>query len=582
MLRSQVARYGFLLRWVFRDALWPRRSRVLLVLGGMALGLSAQGAVIGGVIGYARLIEDGGAVQILGRTWEARESVVLLAGVVVVAACMLWASAGLLLFGRRGAIQLDSDYEQHCSQRALTLLSSSIVTSAALDPPTMRSAQAVIQRIPREFGRFLRIVLFGMQPILTSLAAGVALLWVDAGLTLIVLFIVGFGAIWLYRINLRAVAYTKAQTKYTPQSAQARKQLLQRHIQTPQEDPAGVVSEVSALFSSVESRRTADAYVGRIAVLEHATYSSRVVSAVVLGAVVVVQGVEILGSQAGFSTLVLYVVALRFFLNGTVQAGRTLTSINRFFPPASTYATFVDEATRLQGPVLHVPRSTMTLPIPCLSDADSGALELSLPTSVSLLSSAPLSGFTIGRLARAGMTDQMRANGVWFHTKPSFRDGASLAQLYGLDSAYGVRAFADDLDESSARHLVAEGTLGADPWNPIAPETYARLPSQLHRRLAARAADRRGAGVIVAPSETLSFLAPETLSGARVSVRHCRELSGAAELDDVVLVDDGEAVVGWLPRADMDELDNELRTLFDSPQDERQDDTDLELDDDDF
>ena len=70
--------------------------------------------------------------------------------------------------------------------------------------------------------------------------------------------------------------------------------------------------------------------------------------------------------------------------------------------------------------------------------------------------------------------------------------------------------------------------------------------------------------------------------GARVSVRHCRELSGAAELDDVVLVDDGEAVVGWLPRADMDELDNELRTLFDSPQDERQDDTDLELDDDDF
>ena len=439
-IAEQVRRYGRISKWLWADAIWRFKWPAIGVVLAAAGGVAAQGAVLGALVQYGRALENDTTVAMFGRSVPARSSVELLYGVVAIVVLLLTIAAFLQYLGRAGGVRLDGRYESLVAGRALEWLHATPLSGACLTPCTMEEAQYVVQGAPREMGRLLRISLQMTTPVVTVIASGVALFLLDWGLTLLVLVLSAVTAGLLYRVNLSAVAHTRAQVKYNPLASRRKKDLL-RAWATRWGDRDTLQSDVAEVMDHLEVRRAKEAYVNRIAVVDSATLMTRGVAAVTIGLVTAVLGARIVESQTGFSTLVLYVLALRIFLNSITNTGRTFTSINRFYPGLRRYASFA-LCVRSQ-PTTAVTGDPLRLFVPHLVTTTTGAP--SLTRDFTVLSNAAADRYLLGRVAQAtNMVGAVDANAARLLARPTTATGAtSLRDHYGLPGSFGSNELAE-------------------------------------------------------------------------------------------------------------------------------------------
>lgn len=395
---ERVRRYFTLLGWLSRDALWRFRRPVWVVIGAGLAGVSLQGSAIGVALLYARAVEVGDpvTVPILGQTFDPRADVALLFGAVVGAGLLMTAAAALTFWARNTGIAADRRYVRFATQRVLGLVSHlpdfrCPQASGGLHPRLITQ----LQRDIRYTGRILRILLRSVSAIVTAVVALVAVLLVNAALTAVVVALTAVAGYWLYRVSARGAAHSMTFERHMGGARTDRSEVIAALGSQP--DPLPADAPELNLVDRVPYRRYLDAYYGRIRSTEWSELVTLTLTAVALVVILLIEGLSILRGDSSFTALILYLVALRYFLNGVVRTGRLAVSINRFYPQARRHMLFVTEATTATQPRPPVALGGLRTRVPGLDrSAEDPWIE---PGSViGLIHPGPLDRYTVAQV----------------------------------------------------------------------------------------------------------------------------------------------------------------------------------------
>lgn len=121
---KSTARYLNLLRWFVRDSIGRYPGWVLLIAVMSFAGVFFQVSAISQILYYAKLINSGKELALMGHTFEPRTSVKLLAlaaGGIFLAISL---SAGVTYLAQRTALRLSMRYERLCLRRCFEALGS--------------------------------------------------------------------------------------------------------------------------------------------------------------------------------------------------------------------------------------------------------------------------------------------------------------------------------------------------------------------------------------------------------------------------------------------------------------------------
>ena len=399
LLRAQLARYGRVISWVFRDALIRFRRDTLTAAMLGYLGLLAQGIALGVMVTYARAIEKGTDFNFLGRTADPRVEMWMLftvAGVIIV---LLAISAGFIYLSRLRAYDLVREYEEFCTKRIFSLLArlpSPRSPLASLNLTDRKTYQLL--RDARYSARILILLIFSFQAAVTVVIAYVGLLFINAPLSLLITGLIVLSLVFLYRVSIWGARHSIRMEKHSPGAAAEKRQILTDLKRAPAPS-ATVGNQVETMLASGTMKNFLDAYIGRLRQPESSKLVTNLLTAAALFSILVIEGSALLKGQDNWSTLVVYLVALRYFLNNLSVVANTYTKLNRFFPLLRTHHEFIKDASaagedppvvtvdyelRPPGPALD------ELPIPTLKRGS--VVGLMLPGPLTRFSLAPLIG----------------------------------------------------------------------------------------------------------------------------------------------------------------------------------------------
>lgn len=561
-IAAKVNRYRSLLAWIWHDALWRYRFRIAFTVGLMTGGLAAQAAVLGLVLLYAQRLESGVPFDQLGSQFAPRESTALLLAVGGLALILLLASAAMLFVARTRAIGIAREYEEYCSRRAFSVYSRSPTSAGALADGDRRGLLRLVQGDARVLGRVLRLLLLGMHPTVTAAVALGALYVIDPVLSTAVLALLTVSAVFLARVNVRGAAYSLALEAAAPDAAKEKRSILERL----EDSPGAIASDepmLDAAFSTGATKRALDAYQGRLSIIENGTLVHRMFGAVALVGVLLVQGRSVLVSGENWGSLIVYLVALRYFVLGSVQSARLVTSVNRFYPQVHRYVDFVRAAQSRPREPLPVSGQVSLVPaVPALDGSGARPPVLGRGDRVLAVSPSRPTRSTTGRLVAAlgpSGSDEHTAralSSVTFATVSAPADTATVRSVAGLPRSYTDETFRAELRALGIDELlglpVREVTLdrGFDS------EAWAASPERDRELIGFIGALRTGAVIIVAASAAIGRL-PDALQDQladRIVILVSNDVNSALEQGTgtagtcrSALVDDGTRVAGWAP-----------------------------------
>lgn len=319
----RVGRYGRFLAWLVSDGLWTFRWRAGASIAAEGLGAGLELAAVALAFLYARALATGQPLQAVGRSWEARGSPSLLVATSAAVGVLLLGSAAGRHLGRLGILRVRRDYAEVCTQRVLES-----PAARGPDPLPLRQLQRAARSGAMYCGRIVHIVLKGVVPLLL-LVASVAVLaylqpWLTAGLGALA----GLALVFLYRVNVRAVARSR---QVEEESGPSARELRDRLADLRSGE------EVAPVAAWPHTRRWLDATIGRVRSVSDGELVANTALAVILASLLGVLAYRAMARQGGWEAIVVYLIGLRYALVSFRGAARTLTSFNRFYPQARHY-----------------------------------------------------------------------------------------------------------------------------------------------------------------------------------------------------------------------------------------------------
>lgn len=340
---TSLTNYRLVARWILNDALWQFKRRVLLLgtIGG--LGIFMQGSALGAALLYARRLETGEPVDILGRELDPRSDIELLviAAIAITGALLL---AGYLLYRfKSGAISLGREYE------ALRLEETLRAARRLPHPAVPESAELLqeghlfqVQQDARHCGRVLRKLVDGLVPLAIVPIVGVILMVLNPALTALLAGITALVASSMFRINRRGARASERMERLGRDASRQRREavrdVLAGDVRSPPTKPPPRVADTG------KARQQLDAYTERLQAIEDSGLASSLVTAVALGAILLLEGRSVLLGQSSLSELLAYLVLLRVFLTKFMQLSRSIAAVSRFYPQVKRHFTFADKA----------------------------------------------------------------------------------------------------------------------------------------------------------------------------------------------------------------------------------------------
>lgn len=340
MLKS-ARRYYQVMRWILADSILRFRTESFLVICSGLAGLVIQFAVVAAAIYYIGILESGKEITVYQYSIQPRTSSGLLIAVSVLLLIALVSSSGMIYYSRRGIIRLRVKYEKFCIERVLVLLGSKNPFFGAQNGNSLFLShfQRLIGTDANYCGRALQNVVNIVRPALTLLFSFVVLLYVNYVLTAAVFMLIAVYSYFQYRIGLLAAKHSTLMEKLSQNVNLDKKQWLNtvssfRSSASIRESPDRWAAHqlnregVSDYYASYEKRFTT---------VETSTYVSHLFFAVCLVFILFYLVEQAISYDYNWSTILVYVLGLRYGFVSLTQTSRILTSVNQIYPQCNRY-----------------------------------------------------------------------------------------------------------------------------------------------------------------------------------------------------------------------------------------------------
>ena len=348
-LIGQMTRYQWFVRWFIWDLLRNYKRRALYVAAGNFLGVSGQVAAFSLAYMYARAIEKGGIIERFGYSVAPRESLAGLLLVALAATFLLVGSALLSWHARVLSNDLARRYADDCARRVLVHASGITGCANRAQAEALRSEKLsrYASRDARYNGLTARLLLNGLDGILGAFAGAAALVYLDAASSSLIGLILAIAAIFYYRVSVNGANIRSVLERKARQSGRERMR-LNRRVQNVAAAIPPNDKDLIDIFEHGATHLSGLAFANVRNVIVTSALITQIAAAAAILVIFVSMGVKAFAAQSGWTELIAYLVALKYFTSKLTTASRIVVSINRFYPAIREYANFVVVAKRLR------------------------------------------------------------------------------------------------------------------------------------------------------------------------------------------------------------------------------------------
>lgn len=484
-----IRQYSATLKLIAADSVWRFKKESIFILLAGFLGTSFQLLPIGFAIYYAHALEKGGIVKLLGHEFQARTSIVLLFLLGTGVFLFLLLSAWLIYFSKTKTIALMRKYEEFCSKRIFSLFGSSI---KVWTPPNQsfiddRTISRLVRIDSRNNSRAMGILLVTVVPAITLLVSVCTLFYTNISLTCLMIVFFGIASFFQYKINIVGVRNSTRMENYVRGYALEYNQIIQRQkgISIPlSKNESWLENE---LFSSGKIKQYIDAYVGRLKVLETSHLVSNILFAITIFVLLLIMGTRIIFKADNWSSLIVYLIALRFLLVNLRQLSRQITNLNRFYPQIKRYFQFLNNTETSQENSESHPTNYMILAAKPIENSLKN-WQLCKGSRLGLISTVKLNRYTLAFIVNCllGHSKQEAGNAlssVWFMTLNYGNVYSSLREFLSLPAGYSWQDLQKELEETGLCGKL-EKQLSCDLDNHIPSEKWNQAGADLKVALA--------------------------------------------------------------------------------------------------
>ncbi len=511
-----ICQYSATLRRIATDSVWRFKKVSAFILLTGFLGTSFQLLTIGLAIYYARALEKGEPVKLLDYEFQARTSVALLFLLGAGVFSLLLLSAWLIYFSKTKTIALMRKYETFCTERILSLFGSGVKiwTPPHQDFCDDRTIFRIVRFDARHNSRVMGILLTTVVPAVTLLVSVCTLFFTNASLTGFMMVFFGIASFFQYKINITGVRNSARMENCIRGCALEYRQIIQRLKGIAVPLPKDESWFERTIFSSGKISQYKDAYTGRLKVLETSHLVSNILFAITIFMLLLIMGSRIIFKADNWSSLIVYLIALRFFLVNIRQLSRQITHLNRFYPQIKRYFQFLNDTETLEGNGAPLSAHYMILPEKPIENSLKN-WQLRKGSRLGLISAVKLNRYTLAFLIHCllGHSKQAAENAlssVWFMTSNYGNVYTSLREFLSLPSGYSWQDLRDELKETEMCDRLGQ-QLSGDLDSYISPEKWNQADADLKVALALLGAVYSGKYWILLEENVLQHLSDAAL-----------------------------------------------------------------------
>ncbi len=555
-----IRQYSATLKVIAADSVWRFKKESFFILLTGFLGTSFQLLTIGLALYYAHTLERGGIVKLLGVEFQARTSMALLFLLGMVVLPLLLLSAGLIYFSKAKTIALMRKYEEFCAKRIFSVFGSSV--KVWMPPEQSFNNDKTISRLVRIDSRYnsrvLGIILALVVPTITLLVSIVTLFYTNIFLTCFMLVFFAIASFFQYKINIVGVRNSTRMESYVRDYVIEYNQIIQRQKNLSNPLPGNDARFENGLFSSDKIKRYLDAYAGRLKVLETSHFVSNILFAIAIFTLLLIMGTRIIFKADNWSSLVIYLIALRYVLVNLRQLSRQITNINRFYPQIKRYFLFLRHT--------ETPRGNRTLDAASYTIQAANGAEHSLKTwqlskgsRLGLVSPVKLNRYSLEFIfdCLLGHSEREARNAlesVWFLALDYGNPYSSLRGFLCLPAGYSLSHVQKDLEEAALWEKF-KMQLPCDLEKPIPREQWEQADTDLKVALALFGAIHSQNYWVMLEEHAVRHLSDETLqffmnrlSDRIVAIVFYQDTHTLGRYgEDVIAILSGDSVVGLGP-----------------------------------
>ena len=363
---ERASEYARTAGWLIRDFLGVARWQVAPVIGCGFAHIGLKFAAMGAIYLCVKALSEDAPVAIPGMAFLSPKSPEFIVSSVGAGVALLIGTAFFRYQVRRRSISLGREYEEYCARRIVLL------ASRLPHPRAAVASRIVWAGSLRQYPGYARVGgiaarrLTQLLPAVASfLAVALALLWMDAGLTVTLAGLAAVAVLAQYPANHRVATASKVLESSRRAAGSRYRALFRRlHCDPMPLAPDGAI--VDQLFRSGHVRDSIDSVSARAAEAEHAALVSRISSSVLLGATLVLLGIDIVQGERTWATVVTYAAAVRFALSDFLSVNKIASSLTKYHAQITKHREFVIDA------------------MPCLRDARQEVAQISWPLELQL------------------------------------------------------------------------------------------------------------------------------------------------------------------------------------------------------
>lgn len=380
-------------------------------------------------------------------------------------------------------------YEEFCAKRIFSVFGSS--TKVWVPPEHVSHRDRIISRLvrinSRYNGRVLGIILAIVMPTITLVVSIGTLFYTNVFLTCLMLGFFGIASFFQYKINVVGVKNSARMENYFSDYVIENNQVIQRQKNLSNPLPESESWFENTFFSSEKIKLYRDAYTGRLKVLETSHFVSNILFAIAIFMLLLIMGTRIIFKADNWSSLVIYLIALRYVLVDLRQLSRQITNINRFYPQIKRYFLFLQNT---ETPREIRTSNTVSYTIQAAdSSVDSlKTWQLSGGSKLGLVSPVKLNRFSLEFMLGCLFGHSERElrgalESVWFMAADYGNAYSSLRGFLCLPTSYSFSHLQRDLEEAALWDKF-EKQLSCDLEKPVPREKWEQADTDLKVALA--------------------------------------------------------------------------------------------------
>lgn len=561
------SRYKGIATWVWHDAICRFAKPVIKNVLASMTSLGCQVAAFAIVFFFIKALEQNKIFSLFGHAFNSRSAGVIIS-VGLFAFLFFIISALLAYLAAVNSIQLRRNYVEFCFKRVL-------VFASRLPHPTTKKANQMLARdelkggLKQESeycGRFLRQLVEIILPAGSLVAYSVVLFALSLFLSMVIFPLIIVFSIFLQKINSAAAQTSRDLKLYTKEASLKRRILLQRmsSCASPIEYSDRLMND---FFSNGKTRLYFDAFFRRFIFADKTRLVVNILmSASVLG-IIIATATGVMSEN--WSVVFGYLVALKAFSSALSHLGSGVTQLSRFFPHVQTYYHFVSEAQQVD---IDVPSwtggETVHLKVPSIMNGlETVVLEPNRP--IFLLNPRPVDRILASQFQiKTIHEDADRPIRYWFAEKMNCQ-GSTLRECLGLPRSLTESEIKKKLADLFSNKTLNE-ILPVSLDIPLEEEQQKEIPSYALSAMRLFAGVYSNHQVILLSDRDLAQvnrIFPENLLDIisdRILIWSCREppMTSAENEESLVLIANGEELVGWCFLGWLGRNPEVLQTLF--------------------